>query len=247
MPVVAAIRAAPDMPAERGRAAVLDGRHAPRAGRGSHAGVGSPPGGAMTTKDVCDLQASCGARRAGYARRRGLPRGQRREPVERAARRCGSWCWRRGSNAPSCRAWRGRAAAWITRMSVSCSEQVRGEAVPQRVRRHPLLDPGCLGGGWTARRSWRVDSGSTGFRRPGRPRPAVTRCLPNLASPHCARSNGSSMPSDLLADPTPSSPTFPATHTALLLPIAGSSPSPASASLSNGRITGPRATPATSL
>src|SRR6201994_3737884 len=53
------------------------------------------------------------------------------------------------------------------------------------------------------------------------------------------------MPSDLLADPTPSSPTFPATHTALLLPTAGSSPSPASASLSNGRITGPRATLAT--
>ena len=58
---------------------------------------------------------------------------------------------------------------------------------------------------------------------------------------------GSSMPSDLLADPTPSSPTFPATHTALLLPTAGSSPSPASASLSNGRITGPRATLAISL
>src|SRR5437016_2044168 len=50
-----------------------------------------------------------------------------------------------------------------------------------------------------------------------------------------------------LADPTPSSPTFPATHTALLLPTAGSSPSPASASLSNGRITGPRATLAISL
>src|SRR5215469_6421212 len=60
-------------------------------------------------------------------------------------------------------------------------------------------------------------------------------------------SQGSSMPSDLLADPTPSSPTFPATHTALLLPTAGSSPSPASASLSNGRITGPRATLAISL
>jgi hypothetical protein len=51
-----------------------------------------------------------------------------------------------------------------------------------------------------------------------------------------------SMPSDLLADPTPSSPTFLATHTALLLPTAGSSPSPVSASLSNGRIAGPRAT-----
>src|SRR5205085_12053627 len=60
-------------------------------------------------------------------------------------------------------------------------------------------------------------------------------------------SQGSSMPSDLLADPTPSSPTFPATHTVLLLPIAGLSPSTASASRSNGRITGPRATLAISL
>src|ERR1700740_3141577 len=40
---------------------------------------------------------------------------------------------------------------------------------------------------------------------------------------------------------------LPATHTAPLLPTAGSSPSPASASLSNGRITGPRATLAISL
>ena len=61
------------------------------------------------------------------------------------------------------------------------------------------------------------------------------------------KSNGWSMPSDLLADPTPSSPTFPATHTVLLLPIAGLSPSTASASRSNGRITGPRATLAISL
>src|ERR1700739_3889548 len=65
--------------------------------------------------------------------------------------------------------------------------------------------------------------------------------------PGLVLSQGSSMPSDLLADPTPSSPTFPATHTALLLPTAGSSPSLASASLSNGRIIGPRATLAISL
>jgi len=34
----------------------------------------------------------------------------------------------------------------MTRMSVSCSQEVRGEAVPQRMRRYPLLDPGGLGG-----------------------------------------------------------------------------------------------------
>src|SRR5215467_1917204 len=42
-------------------------------------------------------------------------------------------------------------------------------------------------------------------------------------------SQGWSMPSDLLADLMLSSPTFPATHTGVLLPIAGSSPSTASA------------------
>jgi hypothetical protein len=47
--------------------------------------------------------------------------------------------------------------------------------------------------------------------------------------PHCARSNGWSMPSGLLADPTLCSPTCPATPTASLLPTAGSSPSTASA------------------
>ena len=50
-----------------------------------------------------------------------------------------------------------------------------------------------------------------------------------VTSPHCASANGWSMPSDLLADPTLSSPTCPATRTGLRLPIAGSSPSPASA------------------
>src|SRR5215468_4370733 len=64
--------------------------------------------------------------------------------------------------------------------------------------------------------------GSTPPTRPGdcsssptRP-PSPNRQPSKPSSPHCARSNGSSMPSDLLADPTPSSPIFPATHTALL-------------------------------
>ena len=88
----------------------------------------------------------------------------------------------------------------------------------------------------TGRLQFFADQAALANRQPSKP-----------SSPHCARSNGSSMPSDLLADPTPSSPTFPATHTALLLPTAGSSPSTESASLSNGRITGPRATLAISL
>jgi hypothetical protein len=48
-------------------------------------------------------------------------------------------------------------------------------------------------------------------------------------SPPCERSNGWSMPSGLLADPTLCSPTCPATLTGSLLPTAGSSPSTASA------------------
>jgi len=48
-------------------------------------------------------------------------------------------------------------------------------------------------------------------------------------SPRCVRSNGWSMPSGPLADPTPYSPTCPATPTGSLLPTAGSPPSTASA------------------
>jgi hypothetical protein len=46
-----------DMSAERGRAAVLDDRHPLELAEAEMPGIGSPPGGAMTVKDVCDLQA----------------------------------------------------------------------------------------------------------------------------------------------------------------------------------------------
>src|SRR5215469_2161256 len=73
---------------------------------------------------------------------------------------------------------------------------------------------------------------------PTRP-PSPSRQPSKHASPHCARSNGWSMPSGLLADPALCSPTCPATRTELLLPTAVSSPSTARASRSNGRITEP--------
>jgi hypothetical protein len=50
-----------------------------------------------------------------------------------------------------------------------------------------------------------------------------------LTSPHWERSNGPSMPSGLLADPTRCLPTSPATPTGSPLPMAGSAPSTANA------------------
>ena len=83
---------------------------------------------------------------AGYTSGRGLPSIKRCEPVERAG------------DGPD----RGIGNAGVKRRGVELGvaeqrldhadvdallEQVGGEAVPQRVRRHPLGDPGGLGGG----------------------------------------------------------------------------------------------------
>jgi hypothetical protein len=80
---VAAILAALDMPAERGRAAVLDGRHQLKLAEAHMPGIGSAPVGPMAMKDVCDLQP-----RAAHGRRLRLgsrpPVNQWCEPVERA-------------------------------------------------------------------------------------------------------------------------------------------------------------------
>src|ERR1700746_1342062 len=64
--------------------------------------------------------------------------------------------------------------------------------------------------------------------------------------PGLVLSQGWSMPSGLLQDPTRCSPICPATPIGSPSPTAGSSPSTASASPLNGRITGPRARLATS-
>ena len=69
---VAAILAALDMPAERGRAAVLDGRHHLKLAEAHMPGIGSAPVGPMAMKDVCDLQPRA-APAAGYASGRGHP------------------------------------------------------------------------------------------------------------------------------------------------------------------------------
>ena len=80
---VAAILAALDMPAERGRAALLDRRHDLELPQAHMSGIGPAPVGPMAMKDVGDLQP-----RAAHGRRLRLgswpPVDQRREPVERA-------------------------------------------------------------------------------------------------------------------------------------------------------------------
>ena len=53
---VAAILAALDMPAERGRAALLDRRHDLELAQAHMPGIGPAPVGPMAMKDVCDLQ-----------------------------------------------------------------------------------------------------------------------------------------------------------------------------------------------
>src|SRR5215469_12182376 len=80
---VAAILAALDMPAKRGRAALLDRRHDLELPQAHMPGIGPAPIGPMTIKDVCDLQ-----HRASHCRRLGLgsrpPLDQLCEPIERA-------------------------------------------------------------------------------------------------------------------------------------------------------------------
>src|SRR5215813_14185843 len=53
---VAAILATLDMPAESGRAALLDRRHDLELSAAHRPGVGATPVGSMAMKDVCDLQ-----------------------------------------------------------------------------------------------------------------------------------------------------------------------------------------------
>ena len=60
---VAAIFAALDMPAERGRAALLDRRHDLELLQAHMSGIGPAPVGPMAMKDVCDLQPRAAHRR----------------------------------------------------------------------------------------------------------------------------------------------------------------------------------------
>src|SRR2546430_14505133 len=71
---VAAILAALDMPAECGRAALLDCRHDLELTQAHMPGIGSTPVGSMATKDVCDLQPRAAHRRPARPRVAASPR-----------------------------------------------------------------------------------------------------------------------------------------------------------------------------
>src|ERR1700751_296452 len=142
---VATIFATFDMPAERGRAALLDRRDDLELIQAHMPGIGSTPVGSMAMKDVCDLQP-----RAAHRPRLGLgsrpPLGPCYEPVEWAGYGPG-----RGVGDASVK--RRCVELGVTQKSLNHAnidillEQMRGEAVPQRVWRHALCDPRGLGGG----------------------------------------------------------------------------------------------------
>src|SRR5271163_1386488 len=94
-----------DMPAECGRAALLDRRHHLELTQAHMPGIGAAPVGSMAMKDVCDLQPR-GVHGRSARPRVAVPLWS----VVRAGRvgwlRSGSWYWRRGCKAPWCRAWR---------------------------------------------------------------------------------------------------------------------------------------------
>src|SRR4051812_2889003 len=70
-------------------------------------------------------------------------------------------------------------------------EPMGGEAVAQRVGRHALLDPATSAASWTARLSWRVDSGSRQLR-PGNSQPSGSMTPRRLPSRHHCRSSARS-------------------------------------------------------
>ena len=108
-PAVAAIFAALDVPAEGGRAALLDGRHHLELVEAHMPGIGAAPASPMAMKDVSDLQPRWAHRRRVKLQVLACP--LIGAPAGRAGwSRCGSWCWRHGCSGLWCRAWHGRAA-----------------------------------------------------------------------------------------------------------------------------------------
>jgi hypothetical protein len=125
---VAAILAALDMPAERGRAALLDRRHHSELSEAHMPGIGAAPVGSMAMKDVCDLQPwAAHGRWLDFGSR--PPPDQKCQPVERAGdgsdRRIGdAGVQRRGVEL-------GVTQERLDHANIDILfEQMRGEAVP---------------------------------------------------------------------------------------------------------------------
>jgi hypothetical protein len=177
------------MPAERGRAALLDRRHDLELTQADMPGIGSAPVGSMAMKDVCDLQPGAAHRRLARPRVAASPRS-----MLRAGRagwlRPGSSYWRRGCKAPWCRVWHGPEVS----ESREYRHLARGDgwrncaAVCGDTR---FLIPAAWAAARAARQSWRADSGSTGLR-PGNSQPPGSSRLRRRPSRHQARSSSSS-------------------------------------------------------
>src|SRR6516162_1130338 len=94
------------MPAERGRAALLDCRHDLELIQAHMPGIGPAPVGSMAIKDVCDLQPRTAHRRPARPWVAACPRSM--APTGRVGwLRYGSWYWRHGCRALWCRVWHG--------------------------------------------------------------------------------------------------------------------------------------------
>jgi|HubBroStandDraft_6_1064221.scaffolds.fasta_scaffold286727_2 hypothetical protein len=108
-------------------------------------GVGPAPGGAVAMEDVRDLQPRA-AHAAGLRSGSRRPLGQWCEPVERAGHATDRAVGDAGVKGRGVEL--GVAEQHLDDADVGVLlQQVRGEAVPQRMRRYPLFDPGRLGGG----------------------------------------------------------------------------------------------------
>src|SRR6516164_4364495 len=142
---VAATLAALDVPAERGRAALLDRRHHSELSEAHMPGIGSAPVGPMMTEDVCDLQPRAAHGRRAKPRVAAAPRSMMR--VGRAGwLRRGSWCWRRGCRAPWCRAWHDPGASGLRECRRLAREGGWRSCAAACVA-NALLDPRSLGAG----------------------------------------------------------------------------------------------------
>jgi len=137
------------MTTEDGRAAVLDGRHHLELAKADMPGIGFAPGGAMAVEDVCDLQPL-----AAHGRR--LNSGSR-SPFGRRASRSSGLVTVRDRGVGDTGVTGGGVEFGVAEQHLDDADvgilfqEMGGEAVPQGMRRHPLLDPGGLGG--TARLS----------------------------------------------------------------------------------------------
>ena len=189
---VRAVLAALDMAAERRRAAALDRRHHLELAEADVAGVGAAPGRPVAAEDVRDLQS--GTRHAAAATPAAAPSASvigvsRSSGLMTVADRLG-----RDLGVERRRLELGVAEQHLDHADVDVLfQQMGGEAVPQRVRRHPLLDPGRRRPRHgQARLSWRVVIGSTGIaagKQPAR-RPRATRHQSRSSPSSCGEQHG---------------------------------------------------------